>query len=153
MRSSACIVEAVPGRSRRAAIVAPVALLFASQAACRAVHCSLWYLIRYHGAVDAAMTIRRARAEAGLSLRELARRAGTSHATLNAYEQGRIEPSVATWSRILRAAGLDPEVELARRVIADAPAREVEVLQALRLASVFPARHHPTLSFPRFGAR
>ncbi len=99
------------------------------------------------------MTIRRARAEAGLSLRELARRAGTSHATLNAYEQGRIEPSVATWSRILRAAGLDPEVELARRVIADAPAREVEVLQALRLASVFPARHHPTLSFPRFGAR
>ncbi|HLN17462.1 MAG TPA: helix-turn-helix transcriptional regulator [Acidimicrobiales bacterium] len=102
--------------------------------------------------VDAAMAIRRARAEAGLSLRDLARRAGTSHATLIAYEQGRIEPSVATWSRILRAAGFEPEVELARRAaFDDGPAREAEVLQALRLASVFPARHHPKLLFPKFG--
>ena len=36
--------------------------------------------------------LRRARLSAGLSLREVAQRAGTSHATLSAYERGLKSP-------------------------------------------------------------
>ena len=54
--------------------------------------------------MDAARTLRRARRDAGLSLRALAGRAGTSHATLAAYEAGRAVPRVDTLDRILRAA-------------------------------------------------
>lgn len=51
--------------------------------------------------------IRDARVRAGLSQRELARRARTSQATIAAYESGRVTPSLKTFSRILRAAGFD----------------------------------------------
>ena len=55
--------------------------------------------------MDAAAVIRTARAGAGLSLRGLAGRAGTSHATLSAYEAGRVHPSIDTVGRIVGAAG------------------------------------------------
>ena len=45
------------------------------------------------------------RRDAGLTLRELGARAGTSHSTLSAYESGRVDPSTATFDRIVRAAG------------------------------------------------
>lgn len=48
----------------------------------------------------------------GLSQRVLAQRAGTSHATLSAYESGKIDPSVATFNRILRAAGFQVDIDL-----------------------------------------
>lgn len=51
--------------------------------------------------------IRIARADAGLSQRELARRAKTSQATLSAYEAGRKAPTLDTLERIIRAAGFD----------------------------------------------
>ncbi len=38
--------------------------------------------------------LERARLDAGLSLRELARRAGTSHVTLSAYEHGTKSPTL-----------------------------------------------------------
>ncbi|MDP6376138.1 MAG: helix-turn-helix transcriptional regulator [Pseudomonadales bacterium] len=40
-----------------------------------------------------------------MSLRELARRAGTSHATLSAYEKGVKTPSTSTFVRHARAQG------------------------------------------------
>ena len=111
-----------------------------------------WYLIGYHGDVNAAAAIKRARQRAGLSLRELARRAGTSHATLAAYESGRKVPSVETFDRIVRAAGYAPIVELAPTVGGiDRGDRGRELREVLELAAKFPARHAAKLTVPRFG--
>jgi transcriptional regulator with XRE-family HTH domain len=52
--------------------------------------------------IDASLLIRGHRSAAGLSQRALARRAGTSSATLNRYEAGTVDPSTATLNRILR---------------------------------------------------
>lgn len=57
--------------------------------------------------------IKIARAEAGLSQRELAKRAGTSQATLSAYEAGRKSPTLETLARVIRAAGMDLRITLA----------------------------------------
>ena len=56
--------------------------------------------------------IKLARHDAGLSQRELARRAGTSQATLSAYEAGRKSPSLETLARIVRAAGQDLRIQV-----------------------------------------
>jgi len=61
---------------------------------------------------SAAAVIRGARLRAGLSVRELARRAGTSHATLSRYERGSVQPAFATVERIVRACGLELRVHL-----------------------------------------
>jgi transcriptional regulator with XRE-family HTH domain len=103
--------------------------------------------------MDAARLIGDARGMAGLSLRALAERAGTSHSTLAAYEQGRKVPSVATLDRILRAAGYAADVTLDRRVDdGDRAARGRELVQVLELAAMFPATHSPAITYPRFGA-
>ena len=102
--------------------------------------------------MDAATLIRQARSGSGLSLRQLARRAGTSHATLSAYEAGRVDPSVHTVSRIIRSAGFDPAVVLVPRVDPTEGGRGDELVQVLELAARFPARHARRLSYPRFGA-
>ena len=102
--------------------------------------------------MNAAATLHGARLRAGLSLRELARRAGTSHSTLLAYERGHKSPSVETFDRVLRAAGYAAEIELTVAVGGpDAQARGHELVEALELAAQFPARHAPSLEFPRFG--
>ncbi len=49
--------------------------------------------------MDAASTLRRVRLSVRLSLRALAERANTSHATLAAYEAGRTIPRVESSSR------------------------------------------------------
>jgi transcriptional regulator with XRE-family HTH domain len=127
-----------------------------------------WYQIRYHDGMastmhptptrrpvdpdSAAATLRRVRTRAGLSLRQLARRAGTSHSTLAAYEAGRVTPGVETIERIVRAAGFALDLEVSPRAGgADAEARGRELVAVLELAAQFPARHDPTLQFPRFG--
>ena len=56
--------------------------------------------------------MRRARLAAGLGLREAARLAGTSHATLNAYETNRKVPSIHTFVRILHACRYSVDVSL-----------------------------------------
>lgn len=56
--------------------------------------------------------IKLARHGAELSQRELARLAGTSQATLSAYETGRKSPSFETLVRVIRAAGQDLRVRL-----------------------------------------
>ena len=103
--------------------------------------------------MDAAQLIGDARRMAGLTLRALAERAGTSHSTLAAYEQGRKVPNVDTLDRILRAAGYAADVTLSRRVDdGDRVARGHELIEVLELAAMFPATHAPTITYPRFGA-
>jgi transcriptional regulator with XRE-family HTH domain len=104
--------------------------------------------------VEAAKLIRVARRRAGLSLRELAQRAHTSHSTLAAYEQARKTPNVDTLDRILTACGFRVDVVLVPRpaeVAADPVARGRELVEVLELAEMFPARHAPTLDAPTFG--
>jgi transcriptional regulator with XRE-family HTH domain len=104
--------------------------------------------------MDAATVLRDARTGAGLSLRALAARAGTSHATLSAYEAGRVVPSVETLDRIVRAAGFSLDGELHRRHrIEDGLDRGAELVAVLDLAEAFPARHAPTMTFPVFPGR
>lgn len=101
--------------------------------------------------MEAARILRRARLDAGLSLRALANRAGTSHSTLAAYEAGRLDPRVATLARILRAAGYATDIEIARRADAtddERTAKGDELRRALELAAMFPARHARALRFP-----
>lgn len=92
----------------------------------------------------AGQLVRDARARAGLSLRALAERAGTSHATLAAYEAGRKTPGFETLQRILTACGFALEVRLSLRIRErDGLARGDELEQVLRLADVFPVRDLP----------
>ncbi len=80
---------------------------------------------------------------AGLTQAALAQRAGTSQATLSAYESGRKQPSVVTLSRVLEAAGARLTVEMAlernARVFAD----------ALELAEALPTKRRGELRYPR----
>ena len=95
--------------------------------------------------------LRDARINAGLSLRELASRAATSHATLSAYEQGRKVPSVTTFLRILEACGNVVEIGLQRRIReVDGVARGDELAAVLKLAAQFPARASRHLDLPVF---
>ncbi len=98
--------------------------------------------------------VAQARRTAGLSLRELAGRAGTSHSAIAAYEQERTSPTFATLERILTAAGFAIDVTLAPRPgrdEIDRTARGRELVEVLELAAMFPATHDPTLTFPHFG--
>ena len=86
-------------------------------------------------------------------MRTLAERAGTSHATLVAYEAGRSVPRVDTLDRILRAAGYTADIDIVRQpdaTPAERRAKGDELQQALELAAMFPARHSKRLRFPRF---
>ena len=104
--------------------------------------------------MTAAQTIIEIRRRSGLGLRELARRAGTSHATLHAYESGVKEPRLDTVARLADAAGFTVEVTLAARP--DAGEARIdkgrELVEVLALAAAFPARHRRRLSAPVFGA-
>ena len=104
--------------------------------------------------MDAGLMIRTARLRAGLTLRELAERAETSHSTLSAYESGRTTPNVDTLDRVLRAAGFAADLTLQPRVGTgrdERVARGQELVDVLALAEMFPARHAPNLHFPKFG--
>jgi transcriptional regulator with XRE-family HTH domain len=103
--------------------------------------------------------VRRARTGSGLSLRRLARLAGTSQSTLPAYEAGHVDPSVDTMQRIVRivrtvrAVGFDLVADLRPRVGADIDRpRGDELVEALELAPLFPPRRSPTIEFPKFDA-
>lgn len=51
--------------------------------------------------------LKAAREAAGLTVSEVARRAGTSRSTIHAYESGRVSPSLDTAQRVLAASGHD----------------------------------------------
>lgn len=102
--------------------------------------------------MNAGFLIRESRASAGLTLRELAARAGTSHSTLSAYENGAKVPSTATLDRVVRAAGFRLDATLQRRVTsAHGLSRGEELEAVLELADAFPARHDAELGYPVFG--
>lgn len=107
--------------------------------------------------VEHAAILRNARLAAGLSLRALALRAGTSHPTLLAYERGTKTPAITTFLRILQACDCAVDVTLKPRVRArNGLDRGEELAQALELASHFPSKYvttKPPLEFPRFGRR
>ena len=63
--------------------------------------------------------LREARLRAGLSQRELARRAATSQSVVARIEQGRSDPSTATLARLLAAAGFELRAELVPIAVAD----------------------------------
>lgn len=67
------------------------------------------------GAKEAGLILLAARTEAGLSQRELGARAGTSGATIAAYERGTKEPRLSTLRRLLEAAGMRLEFGYAPR--------------------------------------
>lgn len=102
--------------------------------------------------VNAAQAIRSARFRAGLTLREFAAQAGTSHSAIAAYESGAKSPSASTVDRIVRAAGFSLDRVLSPRVRGDSRLdKGAELAAALELAAEFPARHSAKLEFPVFG--
>ena len=122
---------------------------------------SSYYHLRYNGVMNAdrqhariaARVLVDARVRGGLSLREVARRAGTSHATLLAYERGRKTPSIVTFLRVLGACGFAVDFDLSPRIRwQDGIDRGEELLQVLKLASQFPARIPRHMNYPVFGS-
>ena len=106
--------------------------------------------------MDAGITIRAARRRAGLSQHQLATRAGTSQATLSAYENGRKEPTVETFNRLLAAAASRLVVEPAERPVVQVPDAQLAqrgrtLLRVLELAAALPSSHRTGLRFPRLG--
>ena len=102
--------------------------------------------------MQTAAMIRTARERSGLSLRELARRAKTSHATLSAYESGRVDPGVRVAERILEAAGFHVRIELERHPrTASGNLPGDELVDVLELAEHLPHRVRPRrMSAPIF---
>jgi transcriptional regulator with XRE-family HTH domain len=88
----------------------------------------------------AADVLSAARLRAGLTQRELAERAGTSQSTVNRYEKGAVEPSLATLQRLVEACGLELRIslaepdghdeQLARLMLALSPAERLAAQQA-----------------------
>lgn len=101
--------------------------------------------------MDVADLIRTARERAGLSQRELARRAGTSAAAVCLYETGQRSPGVDTLRRLVAATGATLELAvrpLGEAVDVAANARALE--EVLDLADHLPQRPQPALTAPRF---
>lgn len=70
--------------------------------------------MRYHTRMStwAGNLVKLARHDAGMSQRDLARRAGTSQAAIAAYESGRRSPTLETLARIVRASGQDLRIQV-----------------------------------------
>jgi len=104
--------------------------------------------------MDVAGTLGQARRRAGLTQAALAAKAGTSQATVSAYESGRKVPALDTFIRLLTATGSRLSVEPARRPVRQ-PSRAQHarvgrsLLDVLALAEALPTRHEPDLRFPR----
>ena len=102
--------------------------------------------------MDPATMISAARRHAGLSKRELARRAKTSPAAIVTYEQGTRDPSVETLNRILAAAGSVASVRLRTEARPDPAVAARRLEQVLGLADALPHRRPSrALPYPRFG--
>ena len=111
---------------------------------------------RFRALAEYGGILRAARVNAGLSLRELGLRAGTSHPTLLAYERGTKTPGINTFLRVLHACDCAVDVTLKRRVRrANGLERGEELTQVLELAEQFPNKYvtrKEALEFPRFPA-
>ena len=88
---------------------------------------------------------------------ELARRVGTSQATLSAYENDRKHPSVGTLARLLAATGARLTVDHGHEpVLRPSPAQDARTARTLAdviaLAEALPTRHERELRYPRLRA-
>lgn len=102
--------------------------------------------------MESSALIMTARCRAGLSKRELARRAKTSPAAIVTYEQGTRDPSVETLNRILAAAGSAASVRLRTEARPDPAVAARRLEQVLGLADALPHRTPSrSLPYPRFG--
>ncbi|HEX9766482.1 MAG TPA: helix-turn-helix transcriptional regulator [Nitriliruptorales bacterium] len=102
--------------------------------------------------MDASEVIREVRQRAGLTLRELAERARTSHSTLAAYERGRKVPRVDTLARICRASGFAVDAALTPRPSGAERRRRGQALEdVLELADAYPLRRTGPMELPVFG--
>jgi transcriptional regulator with XRE-family HTH domain len=100
---------------------------------------------------DPAMMLRLARSRAGFTQRRLAHLAGTSQATLAAYETGRKQPSLATLSRLLAACGARLGTSAPPRTPSDAELRRAgdELAGVIALAEELPFARERSLRYPR----
>jgi transcriptional regulator with XRE-family HTH domain len=69
--------------------------------------------------MNIGLLLRDGRTRAGLSQRALAQRAGTTQSVVARIEGGQASPTWATLARLIRAAGLELDVTLALRPVAD----------------------------------
>jgi transcriptional regulator with XRE-family HTH domain len=107
--------------------------------------------------VDVPAEIASSRRAAGLTQAELARRSGTSQATISAYEHGTKTPSSATLGRVLAATGRRLTTVPGTAPVLVPGADELEhrakvLSQVLDLAERLPARRPRPLAYPRLAA-
>jgi transcriptional regulator with XRE-family HTH domain len=103
--------------------------------------------------MDIPASLRAARTDAGLTQAALAGRAGTSQATISAYESGHKEPSVETLGRLLAATGSRLAVVPGANAVVRPSAEQLRragrtLVEVLALAELLPTRHEPELRFP-----
>lgn len=111
------------------------------------------YRYRYISGMSPASLIREARAAAGLTQAELARRAGTSQPAVVRYESGAASPSVVTLERLLRAAGRRLELSAVPTATAhDASSVRMRKLRAHRREILALARAHGVRDVRIFGS-
>jgi transcriptional regulator with XRE-family HTH domain len=108
--------------------------------------------------MDAGDAIKRARLRAGLTQHALAARAGTSQATISAYESGRKQPSLETLDRVLAATGARLAVVSRRRGVRRPSRRELaragrKLRDVIELAEALPVKHKRALEYPRLVPR
>jgi transcriptional regulator with XRE-family HTH domain len=68
---------------------------------------------------EAASLVREARTRAGLSQRELARRAGAAQSAVSRIEGGKTDPSTGTLASLLAAAGFELRTDLTPATVTD----------------------------------
>ena len=107
--------------------------------------------------MDVPTTLRRARRRAGSSQAELAAQAGTSQATVSAYESGRKRPSLETLARLLAPLGYRLAAQPGSEGVRQPSSAELDragrtLAEVIALAEALPSRHEPRLRFPRLPA-
>ena len=100
--------------------------------------------------MDVATLLHDTRRRAGLSQRELARRAHTSAAAVCLYERGERVPRVDTLERLLAAAGATLSLDALSAPHIDLVARAEDLVAVLGLADQLPRHHDRELTFPPF---
>ena len=111
-------------------------------------------LPNYPRGVRTQNILRNARHASGLTLRALGARAGTSHTTLSAYENGSKIPKLDTFMRILHACDQAVDFELHPRIrSANGIPRGEELEQVLELAEQFPSNPMNNLNYPAIKKR
>ena len=94
---------------------------------------------------ESAVLLRKARLAAGLSQRELARRAGVAQPLISSYENGHRQPGANVLLRLIRATG--HEVAFVDTVAASREAA-AKLEQVVAIASALPVRKKGPLAFP-----